>query len=121
MKVGEIMDGLRFDLDWRNTELQHQMVANLGSQLKELELTKGDLEKHLVRKTIPIDFKLKLATAISMVDKAIRLNLQVKAILLDDTGIINKQDVFVYTSYHQTMAELVLKLYHIECALEWIL
>ena len=114
------MEGLRFDLDWRTTELQHQMVANLGSQLKELELTKGDLEKHLVRKAIPIDFKLKIATAINLVNKAIRLNLEVKAMMLDDTGIINKQDVLVYATYHQTMAELVLKLYEIECVLDWL-
>lgn len=114
------MDGLRFDLDWRNTELQHQMVANLGSQLKELEFTKGDLEKHLVRKAIPINFKLKIATAINLVNKAIRFNLQVKDMFLGGIGIINEQDVILYTTYHQTMAELVLKLYEIECALNWL-
>lgn len=115
------MDGLRFDLDFRITELEFHMRENLGEQLIELKKIKDDISKHLARKQIPIPVKFKLATIISITDSAINLNHETSAMLMDSYGIRNEEDISIYVKYHQRLAELSLKLIELEVLADEIL
>lgn len=108
MKVGEIMDGLRFDLDWRITEFKNAMKESIAIQMAESEACLMDFKKHIVKKTIPIDVAIKLAVVINSLETVIESGKEVLSILKDNEFADYEHTYFVF--YHDELAYTLVKL-----------
>lgn len=108
MKVGEIMDGLRFDLDWRITEFKNAMKESIAIQMAESEACLSDFKKHIVKKTIPIDVAIKLAVVIDSLETVIKFGKEVLSILNDNEFKQYEHKCFAF--YNDELAYAFLKM-----------
>lgn len=109
MKVGEIMDGLRFDLDWRITEFKNAMKESIAIQMAESEASLRDFKKHIVKKTIPIDVAIKLAVVIDSLETVIRFGEEVLSILKDSNEFKGYEQT-CFSFYHEQLAYTLVKM-----------
>lgn len=108
MKVGENMDGLRFDLDWRVTEFKNAMKESTAIQITESEACLRDFKKHIVKKTIPIDIAIKLAVVINSLESVIKAGKELLSILRDNEFGDCDHTYFVF--YHDELAYTLVKM-----------
>lgn len=108
------MNGLLFDLDFRTEKLEESMIESLGNQSIELESLVSDLERHIVKKTIPIDTQISMAVICHLTQQTIQLNRRVRALFRN--GIkksLIQESLNVYEQYHNLMSTLINKLYEL--------
>jgi len=109
------MDGLRFDLDFRITELKKSMSESVGNQSIELGFLEADLRKHMGRETIPMNFKIKMAVMIDMIDRLQDLHFYLIEYAFSHTdGFSDREDYEKYVSYHVLLTELLSRLIELD-------
>jgi len=102
------MEGLRFDLDFRITELKNSMKESMNMQLMEVEKCIVDFENHVVKRTIPINITIQLALIVDLSREILIQGHGVKHIVVGEMN--DESDYDCYVNYHKNLSQLLKRL-----------